>query len=194
MLPLNQSRKIALIAVALFMVSMGILFIFTQNNGLISGDLKTQLFGAESSKYENIVKNSADPVVVIGAENKISYVSPSFRDLLGYEDVDLNGVDFFNFVHPDDAGDVASLIAKISQEKTEMKNLGPYRIKDKSGQYGVYMAGASVVSSENKVLQIIITMKDITKSVEDINKEKEAGKPIKTMKNEPDKKIMVDKG
>ncbi|MBI5152441.1 PAS domain S-box protein, partial [Candidatus Peregrinibacteria bacterium] len=147
MLPLNQSRKIALIAVALFVVSMGILFVFTQKDSLLSGSLKSQIFGETGgNSREEMVNSSADPVVVIDSENKISYTSPSFKELLGYTDEELNGVDFFKLVHPDDASDIASFVTKIVQTKEEMKNLGPYRIKDNGGEYKVYMASASVVS------------------------------------------------
>ncbi len=198
MIPLNQSRKIALVAVALFTVSMGILFVFTQNqNSFNASDLKTELFGHVTGEtgYENLVKKASDPVVVI-QNNKISYISPDFEKLLGYDESDLanTNMDIFKLIHPDDAGDFASFIAKIAQEKEELKNLGPFRIQTKSGRYRVYMASASIFTSGNKPARIVITMKDITKSVEDINQEKEAGKPIKTMKDEPEKKIMVDKG
>lgn len=196
MLPINQSRKIALIAVALFTASMGILFVFTQKNDLIPGSLKTQIFGGYGgdSAYEYLAGNNSDPTVVIGAENKIAYAGPNFRALLGYDEADLKDVDFFRFVHPDDSGDVASMIAKISQTKAEMNNLGPYRIRGKNGEYKVYMASASVISNGDKTPQIVIKMKDITKSVEDINEAQKTGKPIKTLKNDPGKKIMVDKG
>jgi|GEM_PF-6355260 len=195
MIPLNQSRKIALTAVALFIVSMGILFVSTNNqNSFNSLNLKAELLGhpAEKTSYEDLVKNSSDPVVVI-QNNKISYISPDFEKLLGYNESDLIDVDIFELVHPDDVGNFASFITKITQDKEELKNLGPFRIQTKSGQYRIYMASASIVINGDKSPRIIITMKDITKSVEDINQAKEAGKPIKTMKDETDKKIMVDK-
>ena len=195
MIPLNQSRKIALTAVALFIVSTGILFVSTNSqNSFSSLNLKAELLGhpAEKTSYEDLVKNSSDPVVVI-QNNKISYISPDFEKLLGYNESDLIDVDIFELVHPDDVGNFASFITKITQDKEELKNLGPFRIQTKSGQYRIYMASASIVINGDKSPRIIITMKDITKSVEDINQAKEAGKPIKTMKDETDKKIMVDK-
>ncbi|KKQ69700.1 MAG: Sporulation kinase E [Candidatus Peregrinibacteria bacterium GW2011_GWA2_38_36] len=192
MLPLNQSRKIALIAVGLFVVSISILFTVTQKSSFMSGDLKAQIFGSTAT-HEQAPETSSDPVVVIQTDNKVTYASPSFKTALGYTDESLKDADFFGLVHSGDAGEVAKFITKIVQDHNEMKNLGPYRIKGSDGQYKVYMANATVKMSAGKVTQIVITMKDITKSVEQINNDEQTGKPIRTMKNDPDKKVMASK-
>lgn len=191
MLPLNQSRKIALIAVGIFVVSISILFVFTQKSSFMSGDLKTQILGLGTNHGQTA--ETSDPSIVIQPDNKILYASPSFKEALGYKDEDLKNEDFFGLIHSDDTGEVAKFITKIVQDQNELKNLGPYRIKTADSQYKVYMASASVKISGSKVTQIVISMKDITKNIEDINNDQATGKPIRTMKNDPDKKVMASK-
>ena len=191
MTPLSQSKKIAVVALGLFTVSISILFAFTQKSAILSGDLKAQLLGNEKVGIET---QASEPSVIIGTDNKIVYSSPGFLSTLGYKEEDLKGQDLFQLINSGDAGTVASFITKIVQEKEELKNVGPFRIKDNEGQYKVYMANVKAVEKHGKVEQIVVTMKDITKSVDDMNEEKSTGKPIRAIKNDTEKKFVAEKG
>lgn len=52
-------------------------------------------------RYRVLAENSADTIVMSGADGRISYVSPAIHDLLGWAPADIEGRYVTEFVHPD---------------------------------------------------------------------------------------------
>jgi PAS domain S-box-containing protein len=50
-----------------------------------------------------ILENSNELIVVLSADGKIAFVSPSLERVGGYKSAELIGTDAFDFIHPDDA-------------------------------------------------------------------------------------------
>jgi PAS domain S-box-containing protein len=52
-------------------------------------------------KFQNILENTTDAVVVTNFNGKHIYMSPNYTKLLGYSEIEDNGINF-DYVHPDD--------------------------------------------------------------------------------------------
>ena len=76
----------------------------------------------QSELAEKLVKESADTPTIINSEGVITYVSPSVKQMLGYDPEDLIGESGFEFQHPDDREGVANAIEAIQENpnKTEI--------------------------------------------------------------------------
>lgn len=57
---------------------------------------------SDSEFHQRIVEQSADIATIFDADGMITYVSPSVRDILGYDPDDLVGDRGYEYVHPDD--------------------------------------------------------------------------------------------
>ena len=87
--------------------------------------------------YRLITENSPDGIVVSGADNKISYVSPSYVRLFGYsesEELNRSSDGIFSVIHPDDRDTVYSKIFQATKQK-QPGLFFEYRMKHKDGYY-----------------------------------------------------------
>ena len=58
---------------------------------------------ASKEQYQLLADNSLDIIALHDVDGRFLYVSPSVRQVLGYEEEELIGRDMLEFVHPDDA-------------------------------------------------------------------------------------------
>ena len=63
--------------------------------------LERELAGTRR-RYEKLIEHAVEVIPVLDGEGVVTYVSPSVRDVLGYEPADLVGENAFEYVHPDD--------------------------------------------------------------------------------------------
>ena len=88
-------------------------------------------------KYRLIAENTSDGILIIGADTKIRYVSPSYLKLLGTseaEELTKNSDDIYLLVHPDDRDVVfAEIFKAIELKKTGL--IYTFRVKNKAGHY-----------------------------------------------------------
>ena len=69
----------------------------------VSDRIRTEQALAESrNRFRLLAENSSDVVVLIGPEGVVEWVSPSVRDMLGWEPEELVGRPSTELVHPDD--------------------------------------------------------------------------------------------
>jgi PAS domain S-box-containing protein len=54
-------------------------------------------------RFRSLVQNSSDVITVVDRDSRITYQSPSVATVLGYPPDSLQGTDWYDLVHPDDA-------------------------------------------------------------------------------------------
>lgn len=88
-------------------------------------------------KYRLIAENTSDGIITFGSDNQVTYVSPSYLKLFGYEEkeeLSRTTDSIKSLIHPDDREKVFSDIFKaISDKKTNLEYI--YRVKTKDGKY-----------------------------------------------------------
>ena len=63
--------------------------------------------------FQALIENSSDYIVILDANGRYTYASPSHQRGLGYDPEELIGQSPFDFIHPDDAAFVAETIRKV---------------------------------------------------------------------------------
>ncbi|MEX0720241.1 MAG: PAS domain S-box protein [Balneolaceae bacterium] len=112
----------------------------------------------EKELYKLITDNSTDMISRHSVDCKYLFVSPSCKQLLGYDQEELIGEDPFDLFHPEDRERVKSTLKRsYFAKKTETVS---YRVKSKSGEY-IWMETISKIA-DNTELEIHATSRDIS--------------------------------
>lgn len=88
-----------------------------------------QLLRESEERYRALAENSYDLICEISSELHFLYISPNFKDMLGYEKEELLNRSILDFVHPDDIPgviatlkkDVGSIILRLQNKDGEWK-------------------------------------------------------------------------
>jgi PAS domain S-box-containing protein len=120
-----------------------------------------QKLAQSEARYKVLSESSRDLISLHGPDGTFLYVSPSVRNLLGYEPEELVGQDPFGFYHPDSR-------EKIRTELNRRVALGlpgtllQYRFRCKDGQYTwLETLSQPVLDESGRVTQIHASSRDI---------------------------------
>ncbi len=107
-----------------------------------------------------IAGDLADIVIIIDAEFRFSFISPSCRDQLGYDEADLKGKSCFDYLHPDDHRIVRALFSGNSDaaaKRTEM------RFAHANGACRWFDCSANVICGETGDVEgVVVSGRDVT--------------------------------
>ncbi|MEO8365752.1 MAG: diguanylate cyclase [Pseudoxanthomonas sp.] len=114
-------------------------------------------------RYRMLADYSHDVVVRMRADGHRLYVSPSVRDILGWEPVDLLRASD-DLVHPDDRDVQRQTISAVIASGQPVTSI--YRLRHKDGHY-VWMEAAArpIPSTESNATEVIFAGRDISKRV-----------------------------
>lgn len=117
-------------------------FILALDNGLSKKE-ESQKKLPGSEQLFSIINNIREVIFHTDTKGKISYISPAWKDITGFEIEDTLGKHFFNFIHPEDEKKAEKLFKTIKevQKKTDVVVV---RCKTTNNQY--------------KFLEILITL------------------------------------
>lgn len=178
---MGQNKKIAVTAIAIFVISLvSVMFVLGEDGLSSSGSLKINILDIaghgdrhEESSYREFLGNSQDPVFAIESDGTFSYLSPGFEALLGYGPGELEGRLFFSIVYEKDLSLVMTKFTALLDTNKSINSDGPIRIETKAGKHKyILISAAPLKNAEGKAVRIIGTIKDITDSVEKFKKEK----------------------
>jgi PAS domain S-box-containing protein len=94
---------------------------------------------ASEKRFRSLIENSEDMILLMNANREITYVSPSFTKLLGYQPEEVLGKRPLNFTHPDDQeGAIALGTNALNNPGVKFNYLT--RVLKKSGEY-IYVEG-----------------------------------------------------
>jgi PAS domain S-box-containing protein len=192
MLTLSQNKKIAVSAVALFLMSfMGMLF-FLENNGaeIESGHVNILEVGGHGGEdgeegaevividpetnYRSYLGDTDDPIFVINAEGEIVFASDDSCDLLETDCRDLEGTSFFEYINTKDLPDFVTAQMKIMNDPKLTEGMGPFRmVKGEDNVFALFNA-YPVLDETSKVQEVIFSINDITAQIEEMNSEASA--------------------
>ena len=127
-------------------------------------DAEQRLAGQEVF-YRALNRSAADLAIVTDADGTLVYVSPSVKDLLGYDPVDVIADSGFNFVHPDDQSIAGSLIASaLSAPHHKARAL--LRIQHASGEWRWMEETVTNALEDPDVGGLVANLSDVTERVE----------------------------
>jgi len=115
----------------------------------------------ERSRFRSLVQNSRDVIAVIDASGRCTYVSPGIMEVSGYSPEEVIGAMGFDFIHPDDAGIVASHLQEIGGVPDATKTV-EVRTRTKSGEWIWIEIRAANRLDDPSIQGIILNYHDIT--------------------------------
>ncbi len=115
------------------------------------------------ARFQALVQNLPDLIVVTEDERTISYVSPSVTALLGWSTDDAAGADLVSAVHPDDRPRLAQLLADGASQ------IAAVRVRSANGHYRWFEGSVTDLYDDPAVEGLVVTAHDVTaqKAVED---------------------------
>ncbi|MEI6603291.1 MAG: PAS domain S-box protein [Clostridia bacterium] len=125
-------------------------------------DLSFLRFSESERKHRMIMNYSADLLSIHSPDGSFTFVSPACKEVLGYDQVDLIGKNFFALAHPDD-------LARINHEQCILLDskktcVLEYRIKKQDGSYiwiETRMKAVAEINSK-KISELICVSRDVS--------------------------------
>ncbi|MGN6399151.1 MAG: sensor histidine kinase [Flavisolibacter sp.] len=130
--------------------------------------------------YRTLISDSLDGIILMNAEGRITFCSPSVKHVLGYEAGEVEGKDGFEFVHPDDFAWAIQSFQKEVIENPEVKFI-TIRLRKKGDQWiWCTVRGNNLLRNPN-VASIVIYFHDDTLRKRAVDALKESEKRFRTL-------------
>jgi len=111
--------------------------------------------------YQALIEKAPDGIVLLNAEGKFKYVSPSARKRFGYSQTEIIPDDPSEYTHPDDLMMVLSELEKVFADPDYIPTL-VYRFIDKKGNWHWVETTFSNLLANPSVESIVLNFRDIT--------------------------------
>lgn len=215
----SENNKIAISAIAVFIVSFSLMFTFLGDSDGTLNSAKTDVLEAESghtesesaetdqeTDYRTALENYSDPIFVTNAEGVFKFASGNFCELIGADCGKIIDKKFVNYINAKDHADLVAVYTKIIQNGEKMDAIGPFRVGNGQDEKLVLFSAKPKLDKDDKVVEIIFIAKDLTQQVQGLKNidsgSAEEEKPenwietlypkIKDMRDE-ENRLMVDK-
>jgi PAS domain S-box-containing protein len=116
---------------------------------------------ANEDRFRSLVQNSYEVIIVLSAESKIIYESPSTTRILGYRPGKLLGLTPDFLVHPDDLTIVETAISGLLQ-KYQYDNTIEFRVRHANDAWIYLEAFGTNLLDHSGVNGIVVTLRDIS--------------------------------
>lgn len=111
--------------------------------------------------FRSLAEKSSDVTTVMRADGTIVYESSSVERVLGYKPEDLLGKNAFDFIHPEDAGRVISLVEGAAGKPGALLVL-EYRFRHKDGPWRAIESVGRNLLTDPVVSGIVVNSRDVT--------------------------------
>ncbi len=219
MAKISQNKKIALSAVAIFIVSFAIMLFFLGDNpgGLNSAETNVLNSGEHSEQAESsdnlmqysdelilLALEAKEPIFVVSSEGIFERANSNFCSILDFECDKLKGEKLFDFISKDHIADLVSAHSELILYGKNMDGIGPIKFTNKKSERLLLLSAKPLGDDTGKVSHIIFAAKDLTEIIKDfrkVDKEKteeqrkwfERLYPKIEESDDQDAKILVDK-
>jgi PAS domain S-box-containing protein len=124
---------------------------------LIKKDLKNS-----EERYRLIIENSTDIIFSLDKAGAITYISPSWKKLLGIELESVMGLSLMDFIHPEDLALIQEYIMKVVVSLEHIEG-AEFRIRHSNGIWRWFRANASpIVDNSGRITAVSGVARDIT--------------------------------
>ncbi|MBI4517725.1 MAG: PAS domain S-box protein [Deltaproteobacteria bacterium] len=115
--------------------------------------------------FRSLIEHASDVVTVLKPDGSVSYRSPSAQRILGYGPTELEGVNDFDMIHPDDRAALLELFTRgLAQPGATASAVYRYRAKD--GSWRVFEGVGTNLLNDPAVAGVVVNSHDITERVQ----------------------------
>lgn len=112
-------------------------------------------------RYQALIENSSDLIIVVTPEEEMTYVSPSLQSIMGVDPEQLLGENAFTYVHEDDRDEFKRLFNRLLENPGE-KFRYEYRAPDAEGNW-LYLEASVWNLLDNPFVEgIVVNAREVT--------------------------------
>lgn len=123
--------------------------------------VRAEALRQSEERFRSLVQNASDVIAIITADCTLSYLSPSFKRILGYEPEDWLGRKALELVHPEDI-DQAESVCLEAQDAVAVDIKTEFRFQHTDGQMRDFEVIMNNLLTEPSIAGIVVTGRDIT--------------------------------
>ena len=113
-------------------------------------------------KYRLLVENTHDIIYLVNPEGILTFVSPSFTDILGYKPEEVAGQPFQKFVHPDDIPLCEEALSKVVSTGQRISGV-EYRVFHADGSVRIHTSSVAPIQDKSGTVRSYVgNARDIT--------------------------------
>ncbi|HEX6369395.1 MAG TPA: PAS domain S-box protein [Longimicrobium sp.] len=113
------------------------------------------------SHFRRLIENSQDTICIVAPSGAMTYMSPSSMGMLGYPPEALVGKSAFEFIHPDDAPQVAAEIERVFATPGFVGHV-EYRFRHADGSWRYVEAFGQTLSPDSADEGLVANTRDVT--------------------------------
>ncbi len=117
---------------------------------------------ASEQRYRRLVEHSSDPILVVGADGRLTYSSPAVRSVLHRDPDALVGRTVHVLTHPDDAPACAELVQQVAADPSGASRMAHVRTQHPGGDVGWVSVTATNWLDDPAVGGVVLNVRDIT--------------------------------
>lgn len=141
------------------------LYLLTSTRDVTERFIAAQKLKESQERYKLITENSHDIVTLMDTEGVYDFVSPSVKEMLGYEINEVLGRKISSFIHPQDLDEVVRELDKTVEEKLKDHKM-TFRYKNKEGDWRWMEAQEGVILDDaGRIIYIRSNQRDITEKI-----------------------------
>lgn len=142
-----------------------VLYLQTSTRNVTERILAEEKLKESEERYKLITENSQDVVSLMDLEGNYVFITPSVKETLGYDPMDVIGKNTLDFIHPDDRKMIKNgLKASVKEKRKESKAI--FRWKHRNGEYRWIESGGGVIlDDQGEPIYIRANKFDITEKL-----------------------------
>ncbi|WP_013324164.1 EAL domain-containing protein [Gloeothece verrucosa] len=113
-------------------------------------------------RFRALIENAADIIVILDAQLRFSYLSPSVERILGYHSHELMHTSIFTLIHPDEAAEFTKALNRIIENPATTLNPLEYRIRTYHNTWLIVETLLSNLLNDPCVQGIVLNCHEIT--------------------------------
>lgn len=186
MFTISQNNKIAITAVAIFIVSFSVMVFFLERNYEKLEEGYANALGAHESseetaseetnpeaKYKAYFEETSDPLFAVNSKGVFIFASEDFCNLFNTENSKFINKKLIDFINAKDHSDFLAQYTNLIQEGEKTDAVGPFRFKYGKQEKLMIFSAVPILDKKEKVIEIVFSAKDITEQAEELKETKE---------------------
>lgn len=167
MFKISQNNKIAISAVAVFIVSFTSMVMFLEDNVDPSTTQANTLHVAKDPHDFAEFDEDETPVFITNVEGELLYNNDSFCKLMGGKCEKKKDESVFDYVKESNHDDLAKVYAKVLQNKEKLEALGPVVMSLNNKESLVLLGAEPVLGRKDRVEYVVFRAKDLTEQAKE---------------------------
>ncbi|NTW01036.1 MAG: PAS domain S-box protein [Oscillochloris sp.] len=139
----------------------GIIFSIWVARTLLQRQLASEAVRRSEERFRALIEKSANAFSLISANGTVTYNSPNYEYVLGYQSGSRVGSEAFDIIHPDDIAKAQNLFSRVL-EMPGATNTDALRMRHKDGSWRWMESTATNLLRVSAVGAVVANMRDIT--------------------------------